>query len=82
MGTLINTPLFAEQDGDLDAAFAELEASGAYASREAITRAGVLLLLRQHREFMAFLDKGLEGKTIPADEVFAEMREMIAKRAG
>lgn len=77
MGTLINTPLFAEQDGDLDAAFAELEASGAYASREAITRAGVLLLLRQHREFMAFLDKGFEGPSRPLDDVFDDLEATI-----
>ena len=80
--TIIDTPLLAEQDGDLEAAFRELEASQGYASRDAIVRAGVLLLLEKHREFVAFLEKGFEGPSRPADEVFDEVDAMIAKRAG
>ena len=81
--TIIDTPLLAEQDGDLEAAFRELEASKGYASRDAIVRAGVLLLLEKHREFVAFLEEGRGGPTRPAEDVFADMRAMIQrKRAG
>ena len=66
-----------------EAAIAEILETGTFDTRERVLRAAVALLLDRHRKFMAFLDAGFEGESIPAEQVFEELRALIPdRRAG
>ncbi len=81
-----------EIDEDFEDLVRDLIASGRFANAREVVRAGLRLLQEseaereaRRREIMAKVEEGLAdiraGRTIPAEDVFREIDELIARKA-